>query len=112
MINKSPQDNGRYGLNAAQIGDGSRGIAPDAPNNSSDVCTLLPGPANLAKCVQPGIASEPLYGDCRWKTRNLDAARAARPEQSDQQGGLAGGALLPGYGLLIRGQPASTALVR
>jgi hypothetical protein len=44
----------------------------NSPNNTSDVCTMLLGAANLSKCVRPGIANEPLYGDCRWKTQRLD----------------------------------------
>ncbi|TNC28617.1 right-handed parallel beta-helix repeat-containing protein [Amycolatopsis alkalitolerans] len=39
-------------------------------NTSSGVCTLVqPDPA---RCAQPGIATEPLRSDCRWKTKNVD----------------------------------------
>jgi parallel beta-helix repeat protein len=44
----------------------------NSPNNTSDVCTLVLGATSQPKCVQPGIASKPLYDDCRWKTQNLD----------------------------------------
>ncbi|GEL24521.1 lipoprotein [Pseudonocardia sulfidoxydans NBRC 16205] len=39
-------------------------------NTSTGVCTLLV--PDVEKCVQPGIATPPLYGDCRWKTQNVD----------------------------------------
>ncbi|GAB3008753.1 right-handed parallel beta-helix repeat-containing protein [Amycolatopsis acidiphila] len=39
-------------------------------NTSSGTCTLVQPDA--AKCAQPGIATEPLYSDCRWKTKNVD----------------------------------------
>lgn len=43
----------------------------NSPNNTSgSYCTSL-GVAT-ASCVQPGIASAPLYSDCRWKTQNVD----------------------------------------
>ncbi|WP_312868926.1 right-handed parallel beta-helix repeat-containing protein [Amycolatopsis pithecellobii] len=39
-------------------------------NTSSGVCTLVqPDPA---KCARPGIMTDPLFGDCRWKTQNVD----------------------------------------
>lgn len=37
--------------------------------NTTAHCTLL---ATTSQCQQPGIASEPLYSDCRWKTQHLD----------------------------------------
>lgn len=41
-----------------------------AANTSTGSCTrLVP---SVSECVQPGIASEPLYGDCRWKTQRVD----------------------------------------
>ncbi|NKQ55754.1 right-handed parallel beta-helix repeat-containing protein [Amycolatopsis sp. K13G38] len=39
-------------------------------NTSSGTCTLLV--PDQARCAQPGIASPPLYSDCRWKTQNVD----------------------------------------
>ncbi|AEA24086.1 right-handed parallel beta-helix repeat-containing protein [Pseudonocardia benzenivorans] len=39
-------------------------------NTSTGVCTLLV--PDVATCVQPGIATPPLYDDCRWKTQNVD----------------------------------------
>jgi nitrous oxidase accessory protein NosD len=39
-------------------------------NTSTDSCTkLVP---DKGKCTQPGIASEPLRTDCRWKTQHVD----------------------------------------
>lgn len=40
-------------------------------NSSTGYCTV---PTNLTTddCQQPGIASEPLYSECRWWTKNLD----------------------------------------
>lgn len=39
-------------------------------NTSRGNCTLLV--AKESRCAQPGIASEPLYSDCRWKTQRVD----------------------------------------
>jgi hypothetical protein len=39
-------------------------------NTSSGSCTLVQ--PDEAKCTQPGIATDPLYSDCRWKTKNVD----------------------------------------
>lgn len=41
-----------------------------AANTSTDSCTLLV--PDLDECAQPGIASEPLYSDCRWKSQRID----------------------------------------
>jgi hypothetical protein len=39
-------------------------------NTSTGMCTrLVP---DLAACAQPGIATPPLYDDCRWKTQRVD----------------------------------------
>lgn len=38
-------------------------------NPNSDCPRLLAAPA---QCAAPAITSEPLYGDCRWKTQRLD----------------------------------------
>lgn len=37
-------------------------------NTSGGYCTKF---ASLGQCTQPGIASEPLYSNCRWKTQRL-----------------------------------------
>lgn len=37
-------------------------------NTSGGYCTRF---AQLSQCVQPGIASEPLYSNCRWKTQRM-----------------------------------------
>ena len=39
-------------------------------NTSSNSCTKLVGVP--AQCVAPGIASPPLYDDCRWKTQLVE----------------------------------------
>jgi hypothetical protein len=39
-------------------------------NTSSDSCTLLV--PEKERCAQPAIASQPLHGDCRWKTQRVD----------------------------------------
>jgi hypothetical protein len=39
-------------------------------NGTFGDCTLVGG-ATTATCVQPGIASKPLYDDCRWKSQNV-----------------------------------------
>ncbi|MFD9379585.1 right-handed parallel beta-helix repeat-containing protein [Streptomyces sp. NPDC059999] len=39
-------------------------------NTSSGDCTLLV--KDTERCVQPTIATAPLYSDCRWKTRRVD----------------------------------------
>ena len=41
----------------------------NSPANTSDDCTLLVEQAE--KCARPGITSESLYGDCRWKTKRV-----------------------------------------
>jgi parallel beta helix pectate lyase-like protein len=42
----------------------------NSPANPSDDCTkLVPDPAS---CAQPGIASEPLRTDCRWRSQRVD----------------------------------------
>lgn len=45
-------------------------------NTSTGYCTVKtfdtsPTWYRTADCVQPGIAEEPLYSDCRWSTKNL-----------------------------------------
>ncbi|MCX4584925.1 right-handed parallel beta-helix repeat-containing protein [Streptomyces sp. NBC_01481] len=39
-------------------------------NTSSGDCTLLV--KKTERCAQPGIATAPLYADCRWKTQRVD----------------------------------------
>src|SRR5207237_304818 len=42
----------------------------DSPANTSSLsCTLLV--PSVLSCTQPGIASAPLYDDCRWKTQRV-----------------------------------------
>jgi parallel beta helix pectate lyase-like protein len=42
-------------------------------NSSASHCTLVSAEATRTSCAQPGIATAPLYDDCRWKTQNVDA---------------------------------------
>lgn len=44
----------------------------NSPANTGTDCTLVLGANQTSRCVQPGIATEPLYSACRWKTKNLD----------------------------------------
>lgn len=39
-------------------------------NTSSGECTLLV--EDTGRCTRPGIATAPLYSDCRWKTQRVD----------------------------------------
>lgn len=39
-------------------------------NTSSGDCTLLV--KKTERCAQPGIATAPLYADCRWRTQRVD----------------------------------------
>ncbi|MFC5996703.1 right-handed parallel beta-helix repeat-containing protein [Pseudonocardia hispaniensis] len=39
-------------------------------NTSTDSCTLLV--PDTARCTQPGIATQPLYSDCRWRTQRVE----------------------------------------
>ncbi|MFC7303415.1 right-handed parallel beta-helix repeat-containing protein [Streptomyces monticola] len=39
-------------------------------NTSSGDCTLLV--RDTGRCARPGIATAPLYADCRWKTQRVD----------------------------------------
>ncbi|GAB3414066.1 right-handed parallel beta-helix repeat-containing protein [Flindersiella endophytica] len=44
----------------------------NSPASTTGDCTLIVGPANTAQCSAPAIASEPLYTDCRWWTKNVE----------------------------------------
>ncbi|MFD0317796.1 right-handed parallel beta-helix repeat-containing protein [Streptomyces flavalbus] len=39
-------------------------------NTSSGACTLLV--KDTTRCAQPGIGTQPLYADCRWRTQRVD----------------------------------------
>jgi hypothetical protein len=39
-------------------------------NTSSGTCTLVV--SDPTRCARPGIATAPLYADCRWKTQRVD----------------------------------------
>jgi len=41
-------------------------------NTSTSYCTLVSPGATPTSCAQPGIATAPLYDDCRWKTQNVE----------------------------------------
>jgi parallel beta-helix repeat protein len=42
----------------------------NSPANTSGLSCTLTAPS-LSSCAQPGIASAPLFGDCRWKTQRV-----------------------------------------
>jgi hypothetical protein len=42
----------------------------NSPANTSGGCTLLV--RDIDKCKPPTISKDPLFDDCRWKTRNVD----------------------------------------
>ena len=44
----------------------------NSPASTTGDCTLIVGPANTSQCSAPAIASEPLYTNCRWWTKNVD----------------------------------------
>lgn len=44
----------------------------NSPNSTTSDCTRIVGMTSTPRCAQPGIATEPLYSDCRWKTQNVD----------------------------------------
>ena len=44
----------------------------NSPASTTSDCTLVVGPSNTTKCAAPGIASAPLYRDCRWWTSEVD----------------------------------------
>ncbi|MFC4112630.1 right-handed parallel beta-helix repeat-containing protein [Nonomuraea zeae] len=44
----------------------------NSPASTTGDCTLIVGPTNTSKCSAPAIASNPLYTDCRWWTKNVD----------------------------------------
>uniref|UniRef100_UPI0036D390D4 right-handed parallel beta-helix repeat-containing protein n=1 Tax=Sphingopyxis terrae TaxID=33052 RepID=UPI0036D390D4 len=44
----------------------------NSPASTTGDCTLIVGPTNKAQCSAPAIASEPLYTNCRWWTKNVD----------------------------------------
>jgi hypothetical protein len=45
----------------------------DSPDNAGSLCTLVaPSVASATTCVTPGISTDPLFSDCRWKTQNVD----------------------------------------
>jgi Right handed beta helix region len=47
----------------------------DSPDNAGTLCTLVdPSVATPTTCVTPGINTEPLFSDCRWKTQNVEVS--------------------------------------
>ncbi|MFI5583996.1 right-handed parallel beta-helix repeat-containing protein [Amycolatopsis sp. NPDC051758] len=44
----------------------------NSPASTTSDCTRLVGPSNTSRCAAPGIASAPLYRDCRWWTSEVD----------------------------------------
>ncbi|SFA98214.1 Right handed beta helix region [Amycolatopsis marina] len=69
-------------------------------NTSSGYCTELV--ESRATCTRPGIASAPLYDDCRWKTQRVDIRDNTfrfDPARVDCDGDLCGRmAVLANYG--------------
>lgn len=50
----------------------NRFCGPDSPDNAGSLCTLdAPSIAKVSTCITPGIDSEPLFSDCRWRTMNV-----------------------------------------
>lgn len=60
-----------------------------AANTSTGSCTLLV--KDVAACSQPGIAKEPLYSDCRWKTQRVDIHDNTFIDTPSKIGGCAAG---------------------
>jgi hypothetical protein len=51
----------------------NRFCGPDSPDNAGTLCTLVaPKVAKVSTCTRPGVASEPLFTDCRWRTVNVE----------------------------------------
>jgi hypothetical protein len=51
----------------------NRFCGQDSPDNAGSLCTLVaPSVATTSTCVTPGINTDPLFSDCRWKTQNVD----------------------------------------
>ncbi|GHE97441.1 lipoprotein [Amycolatopsis deserti] len=68
-------------------------------NSSTGVCTLIVG--DVAKCAPPGIRTEPLLSDCRWKTQNVQIHGNrfdVNPRAIDCQAMCARMAVLSNYG--------------
>jgi Right handed beta helix region len=60
-------DNNWSGITAWENADR---FCNSAGNTSTGYCTKRV--SQTSKCSQPGIASAPLFSDCRWKTQNVD----------------------------------------
>jgi parallel beta-helix repeat protein len=53
----------------------NRFCGPDSPDNLGSSCTLVaPSVATASTCVTPGLDTNPLFSDCRWKTQNLNVS--------------------------------------
>ncbi|RSM65779.1 hypothetical protein DMH03_01075 [Amycolatopsis sp. WAC 01376] len=85
----------------------------NSPANTSTLsCTALVSPT--AACSDPGIKTEPLYGDCRWKTQRVSVHENTFEFDSSMEGclGLCGRmAVLSNYGTFPAWSPYRAAVV-
>lgn len=86
----------------------------NSPANPTSDCTLLV--ENADKCTRPGITSEPLYDDCRWKTKRVyihDNKFVIDPAAIDCTGEFCGRmALLSNYGTYPEWSPYKKSAVQ
>lgn len=71
----------------------------NSPANTGSDCTLPMGGTQerVDECSQPGISEEPLYGDCRWKTMNLDIHHNTFHHDPQVIGGIVDGGCDPRF---------------
>jgi hypothetical protein len=77
-----------------------------AANTSTGTCTRLVG--EVSRCRQPGIASPPLFADCRWKTQRVeihDNRFAVRPADIGCTSGCARMAVISNVGTFPNWSP-------
>jgi Right handed beta helix region len=82
-------------------------------NSSTELCTLLVD--KVSRCSQPAIASEPLLGDCRWKTQRVaihDNRFSVDPEAMDCESLCARMAILANYGTVPEWSPYKGEVIR
>ncbi|WP_147201361.1 right-handed parallel beta-helix repeat-containing protein, partial [Pseudonocardia asaccharolytica] len=83
-------------------------------NTSTDSCTLLV--PETSRCTQPGIATEPLYSDCRWRTQRVDIHDNTFSFTAEAIGCLPGGggrmAVLSNYGTYPKWSPYQAEVVQ
>ncbi|MFI5565586.1 right-handed parallel beta-helix repeat-containing protein [Amycolatopsis japonica] len=85
----------------------------NSPANTSTLsCTALVSPTS--SCSDPGIATEPLYGDCRWKTQRVSVHENTFEFDSSMEGclGMCGRmAVLSNYGTFPAWSPYRGAVI-